>query len=243
MIGVFDSGIGGATVLRELIKDIPNEDYIYYSDSINNPYGDKSEDEIIKMSDNIVKYLIDNGAKIIIIACNTASAIAKDYLREKYSLPIIAIEPAYKVVYDNAKEKKTLIMATKGTVNSKHFKELYEKYNNHNTIICSCSGLADLIEKNNKEDIINYLEEKIGKYRGVENVVLGCTHYPLIKDEIKSVLGDVSFFDGSIGVSHHTKNVLIKNNLLTNEGTGKIKFIDSSNSKIKEELFFKLINE
>lgn len=242
MIGVIDSGIGGVTVLKELLKELPNEDYIYYSDSINNPYGDKSYEEIINIVDKVVTNLINRGVKIIVLACNTASAVCKEYLRNKYDIPIIAIEPAYKVVYDNAKEYKTLVIATKATINSDNFKKLFNEYDNHNTILCSCSGLADLIEEGNKEKIIDYLNEHIGQYKGVKNVVLGCTHYPLIKEEIKNVLGDVTFFDGSIGVSHHTKEILEKNNLLSNNKSGTILFIDSSNNKAKEKIFFEIIN-
>ena len=238
MIGVFDSGIGGVTVLRELIKILPNEDYIYYSDTINNPYGDKTSDEIISISDDIVNKLINMGCKIIVIACNTASAISKEYLRNKYNVPIIAIEPAYKSVNDES----TLVMATKATINSDKFKILFNTYDNHNTILLSCSGLADLIVEGNKDKIINYLENKIGKYKGVKNVVLGCTHYPLIKEEIAKVLGPVNFYDGSIGVAKHTKDVLKEKNLLSNN-TGKITFIDSSNNKEKERLFYKLLEE
>ncbi|MBO5530175.1 MAG: glutamate racemase [Bacilli bacterium] len=236
MIGVFDSGIGGVTVMKELIKILPNEDYIYYSDTINNPYGDKTNEEIVNISDKIVNYLINQGCKLIVIACNTASAISKDYLRNKYSIPIIAIEPAYKSV-DN---ESTLVMATNATINSDKFHTLFNTYDNHNTILLSCSGLADLIEEGNKEKIINYLNNKIGKYRGVKNVVLGCTHYPLIKEEISKVLGPVTFYDGSVGVAKHTKEVLKENNILGNN-TGKITFIDSSNNKEKERLFYEIL--
>ena len=239
MIGVFDSGIGGVTVLKELIKILPNEDYIYYSDTINNPYGDKTSDEIINISDGIVNKLINMGCKIIVIACNTASAISKDYLRSKYNVPIIAIEPAYKAVPNN---EKTLVMATNATINSDKFKILFNTYDNHNTILLSCSGLADLIEEGNKDKIITYLENKIGKYKGVKNVVLGCTHYPLIKEEITKVLGPVTFYDGSVGVAKHTKEVLEEKNLLSNN-TGKITFIDSSNNKEKERLFYNILEE
>lgn len=238
MIGVFDSGIGGVTVLKELIKILPNEDYIYYSDTINNPYGDKTSDEIINISDDIVNKLINMGCKIIVIACNTASAISKEYLRNKYNVPIIAIEPAYKSVNDES----TLVMATKATINSDKFKILFNTYDNHNTILLSCSGLADLIEEGNKDKIITYLENKIGKYKGVKNVVLGCTHYPLIKEEITKVLGPVTFYDGSVGVAKHTKEVLEEKNLLS-KYTGKITFIDSSNNKEKERLFYNILEE
>ena len=240
MIGIFDSGIGGVTVLHELLKVLPHQDYLYYSDSINNPYGDKSSEELIKIVDDVVLYLIDKGCEVIVIACNTASSVCKDYLRKKYDIPFIAIEPAYKMVYDYAREKKTLVMATKATIESKHFLELYNKYDNHNTILCSCSGLADLIEDCNSEAIEEYLVSKIGKYKGVENVVLGCTHYPLIKKEINSILGNVNFFDGSKGVSAETKRICIDKKILKSEGEGHVEFFDSSNDKTKEKLFFYL---
>jgi len=96
MIGVFDSGIGGVTVLKEILKLLPNYQYVYYSDSINNPYGDKSKDELLVITKDIVQLLIDKGCKVIVIACNTASAICKDFLRENFDIPIIAIEPAVK---------------------------------------------------------------------------------------------------------------------------------------------------
>lgn len=142
MIGIFDSGIGGVTVFREILKKLPNYSYIYYSDSKNNPYGDKTYEELIEITENIVDYLVSYGCKIIVIACNTASAICKDYLRSKFSIPIVAIEPAYKMVYDTNYDGKTLILATKGTLESEKFQELYHKYDNHNTSIYECVGLA-----------------------------------------------------------------------------------------------------
>ena len=222
-IVVFDSGIGGTTVLKELQKVLPNEKFIYYNDSIHNPYGDKEEAEIIHICDNIVQYLIQKNCKMIVIACNTASAKASDYLRKKYpNIPIIAIEPACKMVHDLAIQgTKTLIMATKGTIESEKFQILVNKYCDENTYILPCVGLADLIEhrKNEEDDIKikNYLERELKEYKGkVKNVVLGCTHYPLIKEQIKEVLGDVEFFDGAKGVAKHAREVLEERNLLAN---------------------------
>ena len=121
-IGFLDSGIGGSTVLIKTLSVLPNEKYVFFSDSANCPYGDKSDGEIIERCDKIVSFLIkDYGCKAIVIACNTASAKASAYLREKYSLPIIAIEPAYKMVYDQNPDGFTLVMATKGTKNSINF--------------------------------------------------------------------------------------------------------------------------
>ena len=243
-IGVFDSGIGGITVLKEIIKVLPNENYFYYSDSKNNPYGDKNDNEVINICDNIVKELINNNCKVIVIACNTASAKATKYLRNKYSnIPIIAIEPAYKMVHDFAPNKTTLIMATKGTIESEKFNLLLKKYNNNKTYIHSCIGLADLIEQGNIREIEEYLEKNLGEYKDkVENVVLGCTHYPLIKDKIENVLGKISFFDGAPKLAIHLKDVLEEKQLLNEEGLGKIAFKDSNGLRIKEKRFYDILN-
>ena len=231
-IGIFDSGIGGITVLKEIIKIMPQENYIYYSDSKNNPYGDKTEEEVKKICDDIVQKLINKNCKAIVIACNTASAMAKDYLREKYkNIFIFAIEPAYKMVYDYSYNKETLVMATKGTIESEKFKLLLAKYNNNKTTLLACKGLADLIEEGNNEKINKYLNKNLKKYKNkVENVVLGCTHYPLIQNEIKGVLGNVKFFNGAPNLAKHVKDVLEENNLINN-GEGKIEFIDSKESE------------
>lgn len=173
-IGIFDSGIGGVTVLKEIKKVLPNENYIYYSDTKNNPYGDKTNEEVIKICDEITKYFIKRNCKVIVIACNTASAKASKYLREKYKdIEFIAIEPAYKMVHDYAYNEPTLIMATKGTIESEKFNILYNKYNNHKTELLSCIGLADVIEEGNEEKIKKYLKDHLSKFRGkIKNVVL-----------------------------------------------------------------------
>ena len=241
-IGIFDSGIGGVTVLKEIIRVLPNENYIYYSDSKNNPYGDKNYNDILNICDNIVQYLLSEKCKAVVIACNTASAIAADFLRKKYNnIPFIAIEPAYKMVYDFAYDKPTLIMATKGTIKSEKFNLLYNKYNNNKTYIMECVGLADIIEEENIEKINEYLKKNIEKYRGeVENVVLGCTHYPLIQNNIKEVLGNVNFFNGAKKVAKHLKDVLEEKNLIENN-EGKIEFFDSQGLSIKKERFIKIL--
>ena len=177
-IGIFDSGIGGITVLKEIIKILPNEQYVYYSDSKNNPYGDKPKEEIKKICDKICRHLLQKGCNVIVIACNTASAVSAKFLRNKYKdIPIIAIEPAYKMVHDYAPNGRTLVMATQGTIKSEKFNLLFKKYNNHKTKLLACSGLADIIEEGNNQKVEKYLEEEIGSLKGkIDNVVLGCTH-------------------------------------------------------------------
>lgn len=241
MIGIFDSGIGGVTVFREILKQLPNYSYIYYSDSQNNPYGDKTPEELLQITENIVNYLIGEGCQIIVIACNTASAICRDYLRGKFHVPIIAIEPAYKMVYDTNFEGKTLILATKGTLESEKFQELYHKYDNHYTIIYECVGLADLIENNQDQEIDAYLKRHLEAFLGVENVVLGCTHYPLIQDKLKKVLGNVLFYDGSLGVVKELERVIKTIHL--EEKPLSIRFIDSSKSPLKKERFEEIIDQ
>jgi glutamate racemase len=243
-IGVFDSGIGGATVLKEIIKILPYENYIYYSDSKNNPYGDKTDEEVCKICDNIVKYLIGRGCETIVIACNTASAKAAQFLRDKYKKIIfVAIEPAYKMVYDFAYNDPTLVMATKGTIESEKFNLLYNKYNNYKTYLLPCVGLADIIEEGDNKKIKEYLENNIKCYYGkVKNVVLGCTHYPLIQKEIKDVLGEVKFFNGAQKLAEHLK-ILMKKNKSINNSNKSLEFIDSQKSKIKEKRFYKILEE
>ena len=244
-IGIFDSGIGGITVLREILKVLPNENYIYYSDSKNNPYGDKSDDQIHEVCENIVNLFIEQKCKAIVIACNTASAKSAQYLREKYTdIPFIAIEPAYKMVYDYAYSEPTLVMATKGTIESEKFNLLYHTYDNHKTILLPCVGLADIIEEGNEDKIKTYLKVHLEPYRGkIKNVVLGCTHYPLIQEELQEVLGQVTFFNGAPYLAQHLQEVLKEKDLISKKGKGTIQFIDSSNDERKKKRFFEIIKE
>lgn len=236
--------------MRQAVKLLPNERYFFFSDSLNNPYGDKADGEIKKRCDEIVSFLVEcKKCKAVVLACNTASAKAAAYLREKYyDVPIIAIEPAYKMVHDFAPDGFTLVMATKGTLESEKFAALYKKYDNENTELLACVGMADLIEQDRQDDLDLYLENLLGKYKGkAENVVLGCTHYPLAKENIKKVLGDVRFFDGANGVARQLEHVLKRENLLClSAEKGEIEFVDSSKDEAKriekERRFFAVLN-
>ena len=145
------------------------------------------------------------------------------------------------MVHDYNPEGNTLVMATKGTLESEKFLALYHKYDNNKTTLLSCSGLADLIEKGNMEDVNLYLENNLKKYKGVDNVVLGCTHYPLIKENIRGVLGVVKFFDGSAGVSKELLRQLELRNINYDNQKLKIEFIDSSMDDSKEKRFRELL--
>lgn len=241
-IGFLDSGIGGVTVLKECIKLLDNFSYIYYSDSINNPYGDKDSNELIKIVDGIVVDLIKNGCYVIVLACNTASSICVDYLRKKYSnVKFIAIVPAIKLAYDRGNGANTLIMATKGTMDSKKFYDLYNQYSNNNFYLLSCVGLANLIEEGNFKELEEYLIKNLSCYKNkISSVVLGCTHYPLIKKELGKVLGNVDFYDGSVGVAKQLFRI-INDNSYVSAGNYEICFIDSSKDENKRLRFFKIL--
>lgn len=244
MIGVFDSGIGGVTILKELEKDYPNLDYYYYSDSSHNPYGEKTEEEIKIITKNIVEFLIQKGCKIIIIACNTASTIAVDYLRNQFpNTSFIATVPAIKVAYDKYPDTKTLVMATNGTFHSELWKSLYHSYHNPDTEILFCNGLAHLIEEENYDKIREYLKQYLTPYQGYETIVLGCTHFPIIKDEITNVLGHVHFCESKEGISKRLGILLQRFHIKQKNHKGNIIFYDSSHAKQKEERFSNLLNK
>ena len=243
MIGIIDSGIGGVTVLREILKQGINAEFMYYSDSKNNPYGDKSDDEVYSIVKDIVDFLLEKGCVAIVIACNTASAMCVKRLREEYPDTLfIAIEPAYKMVHDYNPKGKTLVMATKGTLESEKFLALFNKYDNNRTILLPCSGLAELIEEGNEVKIDRYLDDNLSRYKDIDNVVLGCTHYPLIKDNIRKVLGDVKFFDGSLGVSKELVRQLNLRGITFDDNSYSVEFIDSSGDASKERRFGELLN-
>ncbi len=229
-IGMFDSGIGGLSILNVMKDVLPNEDYIYYADSINCPYGNKNIDELISITSNIVDYLIEQDVKIIVIACNTATTKCMKILKEKYpDMLFVGTVPAIKVASDN-NYKNTLVMATPGTISSERTMELVRdnKKEDQNIYLVSCDGLAEAIE--NKDDvaidtILNniYLEYKD---KNIDSIVLGCTHYPFVKDKILKYF-DVDLLDGSIGVSRQVQRLLKSNNLLNDSGNGTVTMINS----------------
>lgn len=242
-IGIFDSGIGGTTVLKELLEFLPDEQYIYYSDSKNNPYGSKTHAEIEALSLAATNFLLSHGCEIIVIACNTASAEAAGFLRAQFeSVPIFAIQPAIKQVYDSSdSEKYTLAMATAATLGSSKFQELIKNYPIKNLVALDCNGLAELIEAGDENGVKEFLKEKLGSYKGqAENVVLGCTHYPLVSKSIREILGgNTKFFNGAKGLARNLAKFV--GDKKSPVGSGEIKFYDSSNNNTKESRFWEII--
>jgi len=234
-IGFFDSGVGGISVLKESLIVLPNEDFVYFGDSINAPYGIKDVNDVKKLTFNAVDFLINKGVKVVVIACNTATSAAIDSLREKYrSIPIIGIEPALKPAVEISRGKSIIIMATPMTLAEKKFSNLMEKYNKEvNIISLPCAGLVELIENGIIEghQIEKYLREKLKGFMQIEiaSIVLGCTHYPFIKNELAKIVGEKTIIiDGSIGTVNQLKRQLIINNLLNEKRTKGIVTIHNS---------------
>lgn len=212
----FDSGIGGSTILKEVIKLLPNENYVYYADSKNNPYGNKTKEELFNIVSNAVDNLLKYDPKLIVCACNTATEVVLNDIRKKYpNVTFVGTEPAVKVVHDKFQDKKTLVITTKGTGESERFKTLFNSYKTPYCTLIEAPLLAGLIENN--KDPYPYLKELLKDYEDIDIVVLGCTHFPLAKDAIKKVLGNVTFVDGSIGIANRIKN-LLKDDLNNNGG-------------------------
>jgi glutamate racemase len=249
-IGFFDSGVGGISVLKQALKVLPNENFIYYGDSRNAPYGIKTVDEVKKLSFKAVDFLLSKGAKAIVVACNTATSAAIEDLRMAYNnIPVIGIEPALKPAIEINNSGRIIIMATPMTLSEKKFSELMNKYK-HNAQIESlpCPGLVELIENGiiNGEEISRYLEEKFKDYLNnkIAAVVLGCTHYPFIKEEIRKIVGnEVLIIDGGYGTAKQLKRKLDCSNLLNEDGLeGKIEIYNSSKNSEMKNLCYKLLS-
>ncbi len=249
-IGVFDSGVGGISVLKELFTLMPNENYIYFGDSLNTPYGSKPDKEIEALTKKATEKLIEMGAKAVVIACNTATSVAANIIREESSVPIIGVEPALKPASLLHKGEKIVVMATPVTLKRQKFLELMRLYENFAEIIpLSCPGLAELIEEvtDNANEIEKYIKDLFAPYENEKlgAIVLGCTHYPHITDIIKNVIGyDIDIFDSGTGTAKETKRRLEKNDEINNsKSIGTIKFVSSSPDAQKVELMKKIFEK
>ena len=249
-IGVFDSGVGGISVLRECVKIMPNEDFIYYGDSKNAPYGTKPTEVVRELTIAQVKRFLEIPIKGCVIACNSATSAAVRVLREMYpNFPLVGIEPALKPASLYKRDPRVLVLATPMTIKEEKFKNLLAKYEDKATIYgLPCPGLMEYVEegKYDTSEVSNFLEELLAPYRGgvIDAVVLGCTHYPFVKDKISQVLGPgVRVFDGGEGTAREMRRRIDVAGLLTDKTTrGEVIFENSSEDKSKIELCNRLLN-
>ena len=225
-IGFMDSGLGGISVLREAVRLMPNEDYIYFGDSANVPYGNKPREEIRRLTFNVVEELIDRGIKGLAIACNTATSAAVKDLRIMYpDLPLVGIEPAIKPAIEQSHGGRILVMATPMTIRQEKFRHLLEKYGEgHEVVSVPCDGLVGFVENCMfDQDLLNvYFAKHLKPYLmdNTESIVLGCTHYPFLRSNIKEYLRenhfreDIALIDGSLGTARELRRRLAEKNLL-----------------------------
>ncbi len=222
-IGFFDSGVGGISVLKKAMEFLPEEDFIYYGDSLHAPYGEKDVETIKRLSIDVTDFLLAKNCKAIVVACNTATSAAVEDLRKIYApIPIIGIEPALKVAIEKTSTGEILVLATNRTLAEKKFITLLDRYQEHRTIsTLALQGLVEIIENGDhfQEKAYNYLEQVLPKETSsLSAVVLGCTHYPFIKPSLKRIFSEKTMIvDGSEGTAKHLKEVLIKENLLNHE--------------------------
>ena len=220
-IGIFDSGVGGTSIWKEVSKMLPNEHTIYLADSTNAPYGEKSKEEILRLSIKNTEYLLGQGSKIVLVACNTATTNAIDYLRSQYDVPFIGIEPAIKPAALHTKTKKVGVLATKGTLSSSLFHNTSKLYAEGITVLeQEGKGLVELIEagKIQSEEIKTLLKGFLQPMldKNIDCLVLGCTHYPYLMPVLKNILpGHINIIDSGEAVARQTKAVLAQNNMLS----------------------------
>ncbi len=258
-IGVFDSGVGGISVLRVLKHDMPNEDYIFLGDSINAPYGEKSEERIKEMCDSNINFLFERGAKAIVIACNTATSAAATYLREKYPETIIVgMEPAVKPAVDKAETAypHVLVLATSATIHGERLHHLIGRFSENADIhAVAAPGIVPLVEsgKENSRELLDYLKDLLKPFRKtedggegklVDSVVLGCTHFPFAMKKIREALGyDVTFYDGAYGTSRETRRRLKEAELLNDrKSEGSIRLFSTAKDEDPTALADRLLN-
>ncbi|SDQ28158.1 glutamate racemase [Flagellimonas zhangzhouensis] len=222
-IGVFDSGVGGTSIWKEVAKMLPHESTIYLADSANAPYGEKSKEEILQLSIKNTEFLLNQGCKLIVVACNTATTNAIDYLREHFQVPFIGIEPAIKPAALQTQTKKVGILATKGTLSSSLFSNTSKLYAEGITVLeQEGKGLVKLIESGDikseemKTLLNQFLEPMLEQ--NIDCLVLGCTHYPYLIPILRELLPpNITIIDSGEAVARQTKAVLEQNNLMTQE--------------------------
>lgn len=246
-IGIFDSGIGGLTVLKAIERILPQEHIIYFGDTARVPYGNKSKQTVIRFSTENILFLLKKNVKIIVVACNTSSSLALDYLKKIFNIPVIGvIDPAVQRAITVSQKKRIGIIGTKSTINSKVYeRKIMQKVKTARVFSRECPLFVPFVEEGIvKGKIIDsliqmYLEGLKGK---VDTLILGCTHYPLLKPAISKYLKGVSLVDSASAVAHQARGLLLEHNMLGNNASSCKDFYvtdDSHTFKKLAKLFLK----
>ncbi|RZJ63391.1 MAG: glutamate racemase [Flavobacterium sp.] len=241
-IGIFDSGIGGTSIWKEIHRLLPSEDTIYLADSKNAPYGQKSKDEIVALSIKNTEHLLERNCKLIVVACNTATTNAIKELRETYDVPFIGIEPAIKPAALDSKTHTIGVLATKGTLSSELFSKAVETYQNTKIIEQVGYNLVALIENGqmHSSEMTRLLEEYLSPMvdANIDYLVLGCSHYPYLIPQIRKILPDhVQIIDSGEAVARHTQKLLVeKVGTATSGKEAKTEFYTNADPKVLSDI-------
>jgi len=237
-IGIFDSGIGGLSVLKEIHKLLPHENLIYVGDSAHAPYGDRSAKYVRERSQAISDFLLDQGVKAIVVACNTATAEAATQLRETMDVPVIGLEPAVKPAAQLSKSGIIGVLATQRTIDSERLLGLTERYAKDKKVLAqACPGLVEQVEacKLNHPDTEKLLNKYIEPLleQGADALILGCTHYPFLLPAIRKIVGkDIKILETGKPVAEQLKRILMQNSLEIGINAGKYKTSEDKNSTL-----------
>ena len=233
-IGVFDSGVGGISVLRELARLLPDEHFIYYGDTKNAPYGTRGEEDILALTLSVAQKLLARDVKALVIACNTMTSAAAGALRDALSIPVIGMEPALKPASLARRDGRVLVMATEATLRQSKFQSLLARYG-EGALLLPCPGLMEFAERGDFDSpaLDAFLDALLAKHRGekIDAAVLGCTHYVFLKRAISKALPGVPLFDGNEGAARRLRTLLFERNALSENGGG-VDFLSSDESAI-----------
>lgn len=249
-IGIFDSGVGGLSILKAIREHLPNENLLYFADSKYAPYGKLDEKTLKQRCLFIADFFAKHNAKAMVIACNTATALMAEWLRAEYEMPIIAIEPAIKPAASVSKHKKVGVFATRHTLNSERYQSLKQRFAQDIEILESdCPGFVEQVEKGQldtletvalvEQQLIPMLEAKI------DTLVLGCTHYPFLRNTIKIVAGKhpLTIIDNADAVSLQLTRILTENHLLNLQPHKENQYYSSGDTELQQEIFSLLVTE
>ena len=234
-VGVLDSGVGGISILKALVEFMPYENFMYFGDSANAPYGEKTREQIRKLTMDSVAVLLERGCKAIVVACNTATAAAIDQLRETYpDIPMIGLEPALKPAVLHKEHSRVIVMATPFTLKEQKFETLKNRYQSQAEIIpMACPEIVRFVERQElySPELLIYLRRKFEPYMGqkIDAVVLGCTHFPFVRKAIQEVAGrDVILYDSALGVGRQVRHQMESHGLLNTSGKrGQVTILNS----------------
>ena len=253
-VGVFDSGFGGASTLRNMLLELPFERFIYYGDNKNAPYGDRPEEEILFLSEAAADFLLHKGVKTLVVACNTATSASIKLLRQKLDVPVVSVEPAIKPACERPGDGKVLMLATAATTRLSRYRALKARMPDPDRVIdVGCSGVVERIERGVTDETAfdDIFSEKLGPYEGmkIDGIVLGCTHYPFIAPAVARYAaahftGECRLYDGNAGTARQLRRVLIRQGIEASpeiKPEPRVEFFTSGDREEAEPIFRRLL--